>query len=211
MKLLNNTAVARRRANPQSTTPCSGFSLSEFTVAVGIMMMVGAASVAFVGFVNSGLSNVATQNQVNQKANFVSGAIMNRVRDAIYMTNDSTGNKLVLAFDDNPNTDSNNDGNKYNDRDHYESYTFDTGDGLEDTTSDNRLYYKTNINTTSSMALIERGLRKLPSVKVFDTTNSVGSITNGGNAVRISFGILDGWDGKRTQTIEIKNMVVRRN
>lgn len=191
---LHRAAVRRARA---------AFTQPELLVATAIAMFVMSGFFVFSDFAGRSLAGITRQNLLNQKAGYAADYIVSRVRLATFVTNDASGNTLLLAFDDDVNTDSDADGLRGNDRDHWELFQFQNGDGSDTTAVNNKLIYKANTNATASTTLINANVRKLPGVPVFTITNQA--------SVLINYRMLDSGMGERSQTIEIRTQAVRRN
>ena len=210
---MNPSAPGRRRPSLLPFAFCllpsgknhtqAAFTQPELLVATAIAMFVMSGFFVFSDFAGRSLAGVARQNLLNQKAGYAADYIVSRVRLATYVTNDATGNTLILAFDDDANTDSNGDGLRGNDRDHWELFQFQNGDGSDTTPANNKLIYQPNTNSTASTTLISANIRKLPGQLVFTITNTA--------TVLINYGLLDSGVGARSQTIEIRTQAVRRN
>ena len=190
----HRTAVRRARA---------AFTQPELLVATAIAMFVMSGFFVFSDFAGRSLAGITRQNLLNQKAGYAADYMVSRVRLATWVTNDASGNTLFLAFDDDVNTDSDADGLRGNDRDHWELFQFQNGDGSDTTLANNQLIYRPNTNSTASTTLISANVRKVPGVPVFTITN--------GASVLINYGMLDSGTGARSQTIEIRTQAVRRN
>lgn len=191
------------RLAPAHSRARAAFTQPELLVASAIAIFVMSGFFVFSDFTGRSLAGIARQNLLNQKAGYAADYIISRVRLATFVTNDASGNTLLLAFDDSPTVDSNGDGIFGNDRDHWELFQFQNVDGNDATATDNKLIYKPNTNSTASTTLINGCLRKLPGVPVFSITNQA--------TVLISYGMLDSLTAERSQTIEIRTQAVRRN
>jgi hypothetical protein len=179
------------------------FTVMEMTVASAMVAIIVAGLFAGTTFFTNSLQAVTRQNLLNDRAAAASEFILSRVRLAMTMTNDASGNMLTLEFDDDPAVDSNGDGKTYNDTNHVERFIFLSGDGDDGTTANNRLVHVPNVSASVTNTLLSEGVRKLTSLKVFTLTNQ--------NAVLINFGLI-GDDGKgRYQAVEIRTRAVRRN
>jgi Tfp pilus assembly protein PilW len=181
----------------------AAFTQPELLVASAIAIFVMSSFFVFSDFTGRSLAGIARQNLLNQRAGYAADYIVSRIRLATFVTNDATGNTLILAFDDNVSADSNNDGLFGNDRDHWELFQFQSGDGSDTSYADNKLIYRPNTNSTASTTLINGCLRKLPGLPFFSLTNNA--------TVLLNYGMLDSGLGERAQTIEIRTQAVRRN
>ena len=197
-----NAHASPRRASARARAQAA-FTQPELLVASAIAIFVMSGFFIFSDFTGRSLAGIARQNLLNQKAGYAADYLVSRIRLATFVTNDASGNTLILAFDDSPTVDSNGDGIFGNDRDHWELFQFQNVDGSDTTAADNRLIYKPNTNATASTTLINGCLRKLPNLPVFSITNQA--------TVRINYGMLDSLTAERSQTIEIRTQAVRRN
>lgn len=184
--------------------PDAAFTLVEIMISTAIVVMAIGAVMAFTEGTSRSLANIATQSQLTTDVSNLSQFMAQRVRGANFAATDTNGNTLYLAFDDNIAADSSADGNKYNDRNHYESFQFVNTDGSDATTTDNKFIYKSNTNATNQIVFLTGGVRKLPGTNIF-------SLLQTGLVVNVNLGALDKADGRRSQTIEIRTAIVRRN
>jgi hypothetical protein len=174
-------------------------------VASVIMMAVVAGAITFMGFAGVSISGITAQNFASGQAGHTLEFIQNRARLATSISNNASGNSLTLAFDDNYTVDSDGDGKAYNDKNHFERFTFV---GVNSTNSaacsSNRLVYISNVaSNTPPQDLVRKGVRNLPLCNIF-------MVTNGATAV-IRFGIVDGNRRDRYQAIEIQGVAVSLN
>src|SRR5262249_9699345 len=105
--------TARRRSQ-------AGMSFAEMLIATAILMMVVAAFAPFCTATGRSLASVTSQTSFNQTAAQGAEFIVSRVRLANTVSNDATGNRLTLSFDDDRDVDSDGDRITWNDKDHYE-------------------------------------------------------------------------------------------
>jgi len=184
--------------------PIVAFTLVEVMVSTAIVLLAVTGILAFTTTVSRSVANISSQSQISTDTAASVSLLAQRVRLANLAAVDTNGNTLTLAFDDDLNTDSNTNGNKFDDRNHYESFQFHNTDGSDTTTTDNRFIYKPNTNLTNQVILLTGGVRKLPGTNVF-------SLQQTGVVVNVNLGVLDKADSKRSQTIEIRTTIVRRN
>jgi len=184
--------------------PIVAFTLVEVMVSTAIVLLAVTGILAFTTTVSRSVANISSQSQISTDTAASAGLLAQRVRLANLAAVDTNGNTLTLAFDDDLNTDSNTNGNKFDDRNHYESFQFHNTDGSDTTTTYNRFIYKPNTNLTNQVILLTGGVRKLPGTNVF-------SLQQTGVVVNVNLGVLDKADSKRSQTIEIRTTIVRRN
>lgn len=182
----------------------TAFTIIEVMVSTTIVAIVIGAVVAFTTAVSRSVTNISNQTQIPTDTASSMSMLAQRIRLANFAAVDTNGNTLTLAFDDDLNTDSNTNGNKFDDRNHYESFQFHNTDGSDTTTKDNRFIYKPNTNLTNQIILLTGGVRKLPGTNVF-------SLQQTGVVVNVNLGVLDKADGQRSQTIEIRTTIFRRN
>jgi prepilin-type N-terminal cleavage/methylation domain-containing protein len=182
-----------------------GYTLVELMIGMSISAVV-LASLA--GFTISGLrtiEHINTQGTISQAAGDTHGILTEQVRNAVGMSVGDNGNQLTLAFDDNPAVDSNGDRNPYNDTNRTALFAFRNGDGNDATTANNTFVFIPNMaNTNQTRVLITGGVRKLPNLPVFSATSS-------NRAVQINLGVMDHAGSVRTQNIEVKTTLIRRN
>ena len=187
----------RRRA-------AAGFSLVEVMVASGILVVVLAGAMTFMSFAGVSVSGITAQNVASGQAGNALEFIQSRARFATTMSNNAAGNTFTLGFDDNYTVDSDGDGKTYNDKNHFERFSFL---GVNSTNaaacSSNRLVYLPNTASTSSRVLVSRGLRNLPLYNIFTITNQTIAI--------IRFGIVDRNVRDYYQAIEIQGTAVSLN
>ncbi len=191
----------------QAAARCSGraaaFTIVEMMFALGIAAMLVTAVVTFMFVAARTMSGAMTQTSINTDSATVSDFIFNRIRLATFLTNDASGNRLTLAFDDNHTFDLDGDGKSYDDRGHYEYFEFRNGDGTNSTVTDNKLVYKANTNQPGEKILISSRVRVLPNTQVFVVTNNY--------TVLINFGMLDNYTSDSYQACDIHGVVVSRN
>ena len=189
-----------RRSRSRSTA----FTLAELIVATGIFIMCLAACFAFLTRAGRAISGVVTQSVLNERAGYALEYMQSRIRTCTWMTNDSTGNSLILAFDDNYNVDSSGDKVAYNDRDHYEMFKFvgvNTTNALNATT--NKIVYYANTNSAAFKTLISSGVRSLPGFKIFTITNNVIAV--------IRYGLGDSYTNDFFQAVDVQATGVSLN
>lgn len=182
----------------------AAFTLAELLVATGIFTMSMAAVFAFLNGTGRAISGVVTQSVLNERAGYALEYMQSRIRTCTWMTNDTTGNSLILAFDDNYKVDSGGDKIPYNDRDHYEMFKFvgvNTTNELNATT--NQILYYANTNSNASKTLISAGVRNLPGYKIFTITNSVIAV--------IRYGLGDSYTNDYFQAVDIQATGVSLN
>jgi hypothetical protein len=177
------------------------FTLVEMLFALGISGLVVTVSCTFLVMAAQSMSGTISQTALNTDAANVSDFIFSRVRLATSISNDASGNRLVLGFDDNRGTDADGDGKGYNDRNHYESFEFRTG--TLGTTVSNNLVYRTNLSAGVERRLIRGSVRALNNGMVFNTTNVA--------TVQVNFRLLDSYALDRYQSCEIRAVMVSRN
>ena len=195
--------VLRKLNGTHSRRGSRGLTIIEFSIATTIALIVFAGMFVFVSMASRSMQGVTMQNDVNQAASHGAEFILERVRVANTLATASSGNTLTLSFDDNPDVDSDGDGKTYNDRDHYEQFTFSNVDGSDSTTDDNKITYMANVSTAASVNLVAGRVRKLPSTPIFTITNT--------SRVLVNFGLVDSYTNDFFQALEIKTSAVRRN
>ena len=185
---------AHRRPNERA------FTLMEMIVASGIAVLILAGAVSFINFASVTMSGITAQTTINDQAANAVQFFQSRARSATSVTNDVTGNIVILGFDDDYETDSDGDKLTYNDRDHFETFAvIGTSTNLQSST--NSLVY-TSTNGYKKI-LIPSGVCKLPQQKVFNVTNSA--------TVLIRFGVVDTYARDHYQSIDIQTTAVLLN
>jgi prepilin-type N-terminal cleavage/methylation domain-containing protein len=186
-----------------------GFTLMELMVASAIAFIFLTIGAVFVRFASTAISGITSQSVMNDQAGYTVQFIQDRARLATSISNDTSGNILTLGFDDNFSADSNGDGKRYNDRDHYEQFWF-IGTSATNVYT-NLLVYLPNgsptntpvLNATNHQVLIASGVRKLLGQNVFSVVSSSIAI--------IKFGIVDSYDLDHHQSIDIQTTAVPLN
>src|SRR5436190_17392013 len=130
------------------------FTLVEVMVALSISLLVMGGAMIFLKWGGVYLSGITAQSVINQQAGNAIEFIQNRVRLATSISNDASGNSLTLSFDDNPAVDSDADGKTYNDKDHFERFSFIGINGSTNAASTNSLAYIANIASSNRQTLI---------------------------------------------------------
>jgi prepilin-type N-terminal cleavage/methylation domain-containing protein len=194
------SALQRFRAS-QATR--YGFTLVEFMVAMAIVVLLSVVAWVFTESTGRTLSSASNQSDFNQKAGHAAEFLIYRIRMANTVSNDASGNTLTLSFDDDPTVDSDGDGIKWNDKDHFEEFKYNDTDGVATTLLDNTITYKTNNTVNVSTMLVPQSVRKLSSMKVFTLTNTT--------TVLINFGLLYTNNYAQSQMIEVRTQARLRN
>ena len=186
------------------STPKSGFTIIELMVAASIGLMIVSGAYFFLFFSLRAMAGVSAQTVLNQKGGNAIEFIQRRVRFATTNYVSTTGNTLTLGIDDDPNTDLDNNGRAFDDRNHYEQFKFigTNSANVSDCVS-NQLVYIPNTNSTTRQVLISTGVRNLPGFKVFSTPNS--------SLVIIRFGIVDPKPLIHYQAIDMQGTAVSLN
>ena len=203
MKIHSTMRAAARRT--------AAFSLIETMVVFGIMGFVVGAMMVFTEMATRSLASINQQALSNQKAGQFAAYITQRVRAANSMTNNQAETKVILSFDDDTSTDSDGDGDFYNDRDHYETFSFNDPDSNPSTYGDNQILYRPNTNTSIVIELVKTGVKYLPNTNMFVMTDHPPGTTNGYRTLHVNIGFYHEEGGTRIQTIEIKTSAFRRN
>jgi hypothetical protein len=177
------------------------FTMGELMVAMSLFMLVAALSMNFFCLSGRELSGTTTQCQINGEAGFTIEKIQDAVRLATYMSNDASGNTLILAHDTNVLVDSDGDGVPYNDKDVYSRFQVQNiGTSANPT---NALLYWDDITSSNQTVLVKSGLRNLPGWNVFTITNN--------NTVLVHYGLMDTYSGDFYQAVEIQGAAVASN
>jgi len=203
MKLFHPARSSNRRT--------AGFSMIEAMIAFGIVGFAVAAMVVFTEMTTRSLASVNQQTLSNQKAGQFASFVTQRVRAANFMTNNSADTEILLSFDDDIATDSDSDGNPYNDRDHYELFAFQDGDDNTNTYSDNLILFQPNTNASAVIKLVTGGVKHLPGTNLFVMADHPAGTTNGFRTLHLNVGFHHQEGGNRTQTIEVRTSAFRRN
>ena len=181
----------------------AGFTIMEFVIAMAISVLVVAGFAVFTESTGRVLVSLTSQSSHNQTAGNGTEFMISRVRLANTFQVDATGNTLTLGFDDNPDVDSDGDGVKWNDRDHYEQFQFVDADNNLATLTDNRIVYRANTNSAQISVLVPESTRKVSGQPIFST--------NSASTVLINFGLLTTNASPFSQAIEIRTSAVMRN
>ena len=183
-------------------TRAAGFTVAEFTVAMGLAVLITGMFAVFSEGTGRSMASLTMQSSLNQVAGNGTEFIISRIRLANTGQVDTAGNTLTLGFDDNPDVDSDGDKIAWNDRDHYAQFQFVDLDGFSTTLDNNEMIYRTNTSNTASTVLVPASLRRLSSLPFFQITNST---------VLINFGLLSTNDRAMSQAIEIRTKALMRN
>jgi prepilin-type N-terminal cleavage/methylation domain-containing protein len=189
----------------------AAFSLIEMMISIGIVGIAVSAMAVFTEMTTRSMASITQQTLSNQEAGQFAAFLTQRVRGANFMTNNAAETEILLAFDDDPDVDSDSDDNSYNDRDHYELFSFVDGDDNPATLPDNRLLFSPNTNLSLTVSLADSGVKYLPGTNLFVMGDHPPGTTNGYRTVHINVGIYHEEGMKRTQTIEMKTSAFRRN
>ena len=169
---------------PAARRPEAAFTLVEIMVSTTIVVMAMGAALVFTESVNRSLANISTQSKISADVASAAAFLAQRVRLATFASVSTNGNILYLAFDDNLSTDSNTNGSKYDDLDHYESFKFQSIDGSEATLTDNQFVYMPKTNQTNVIILLPGNFRKITGTNLF-------SLSQSNRVVNVNFGALD--------------------
>lgn len=180
----------------------SAFTIIEMVVAVLITLMGAAMFLMFSESTGRTLVSLSTQSSHNQSAGNAVEQMIARIRMANTASVDVAGNILTLGFDDDLTADSDNDGFKWNDQDHFEMFQFVNTDTNLATLEDNKLIYCPNTTNFQTVDLVPDSVRKLPSWPIFTLTNAT---------VLINFGLLSTNSTPFSQQIEIRTKAMMRN
>ena len=136
----------------------AGFSLVELMVTIAILLLLALVGWVFTESTGRTLSSASNQSDFNQKAGHATELLITRIRLANTVSVNGSGNTLTLSFDDNPEVDSDADGNPWNDKNHYEEFKYNDGDGSTITLLDNTITYKTNTTSNFSTTLVPQSV-----------------------------------------------------
>lgn len=178
----------------------AAFTLAELMVAMGIAGIVLGVALVFTTFAATTMSSITAQTTVTDQASKALQLIQSRSRLATSISNDVSGGKLTLGFDDNFLVDSDGDKLAYNDRDHFEVFQV-IGTSSNLMTSTNSMVYIAGDG--SRRILIPTGVGKLPGQNIFTVTNRATAL--------IRFAIVDTLALDRYQSIDIQSTTVILN
>ena len=182
----------------------AGFTLIECMVSSAVLLLIVGGVMTFINFAGVSASGITAQNVASAQAGYAIELIQNRTRFATSISNNAAGNSLTLGFDDNYTVDSDGDGKTYNDKNHFERFSFL---GVNSTNyaacSSNRLVYLPNVSSAASYVLLPNGVRNLPRYNIFTITNQTIAI--------IRFGIVDRNAKDYYQAVEIQGTAVSLN
>jgi len=198
MKLFHR--VPRTRQTTRST---AGFTIMEFLVVTGLVVLVVGVLAVVGESTGRTLLSLTSQASHNQTAGNGAEFMISRIRLANSVTNDASGNTITLGFDDDPDVDSDGDGIKWNDQNHFEQFQFVDTDGNLSTLDDNKINYKANTNQSTATVVVPSSTRKLSGGAIFSLTNST--------TVLINFGLLTTNASAFSQAVEIRTKAVLRN
>lgn len=173
------------------------FTLVEmmFSTAIGIFVI--AAFAVYIKAEAPFVSSITQQSAMNSQAGNALELIQSRVRIATLISNSTDGTTLTLGFDDNPNVDSNGDGDPYDDTDHFEQFQVQTANGT------NSLVYTSPVGSTNSQVIVPCGVCTLPNQPYFSVSNRA--------FVFINFGVVDLNPNDYYQTVDIQGRGVSLN
>ena len=192
-----------RQHSRQRPHPTAGFTLVEFLITGGIVVLVVGVLAVVGESTGRTLLSLTSQAGHNQAAGNGAEFMISRIRLANSVTNDSLGNSITLGFDDNPDVDSDGDGIKWDDQNHFEQFQFVDTDGSLSTLDDNMIVYKADASQVTGTVLVPSSTRKLSGQPIFSLTNST--------TVLINFGLLSTNASAFSQAIEIRTKAVLRN
>jgi hypothetical protein len=181
----------------------SGFTILEFVIAVGVALLLTGVFALFSESTGRILASLTQQSAHNQTAGNGVEFMVGRVRQANSVSVDGTGNTLTLSFDDDPSVDSDGDKKAWNDRDHWEQFTYLDSDTNANTLANNYIVYSPNTNLSATSILVPSSTRKISGLPIFTLASS--------NTVLINFGLLTTNATPFSQAIEIRTRAVLRN
>lgn len=186
---------------PSTQSRRRAFTLAEIMIALSIMTFASLAFLVYMRYAGVTLTDITNETVYGQQAGHASSFLLQRIRASHAFTVSSDGRTLTLEFDDDPNTDTNNDGNSYNDTNHVETFQFSDGDGSVSTLADNVLTYKATAASTA--VVLVRRVNLIGSTPVFTATSS--------KVVGISFSVSGGAIRSKSQRINIVTTGYRLN
>jgi Tfp pilus assembly protein PilW len=173
------------------------FSLVEMMFSTAIGVFVIAAFAVYIKAEAPFVSSITEQSAMNSQAANALELIQSRVRLATLISNNTAGTVLTMGFDDNPNVDSNGDGDPYDDQDHYEQFQVQTVSGT------NSLVYISLVGSTNSQILVPCGVSALPNSSYFSVSNRA--------FVFINFAVVDLNPNDYYQAVDIQARAVSLN
>jgi type II secretory pathway pseudopilin PulG len=102
----------------------AGFTILELMIATTVMAMASVAFVSVMNFSGYAMLDITQQTEFNKAASNTTFKIIQRTRYSHTFEVSNNGNTLVLSFDDDYITDTDGDGNFYNDTDHQETFEY---------------------------------------------------------------------------------------
>ena len=188
-----------------SGNTCRGFSLVEVLIAMSIAVVTGGLAASFTLMSSKSALRITNQSELNSTASNAASLIVQRVRGARLTTVSADGNLLTLTFDDFGYSDTDGDGNYFNDSDHIEVFQFYDEDGDPDTLDDNGIEYtNTSWNSNIEKDLVT-SVQKIGATDIFSV--------NAGNSRQIDINFEASkttTDGQRQRT-EIVTSAYRLN
>jgi Tfp pilus assembly protein PilW len=175
------------------------FTLVEMMFSTAIGMFVIAAFAVYIKAEAPFVSSITQQSAMNSQAANALELIQSRVRVATFISTNATSTILLMGFDDNPNVDSNNDGDPYDDQDHYEWFQVQTANG-----TNSLVYITTNAaGSTNTQVMVPCGVCTLPNSNYFSVINKA--------FVFINFGVVDLNPNDYYQSVDIQGRAVSLN
>jgi len=173
------------------------FSLIEvmFSTAIGVFVI--AAFAFYIKAEAPFVSSITQQTAMNGQAANALEMIQSRVRLATLISNSPDGATLTLGFDDDPNTDTNGDGDPYDDTDHFEQFQIQSANGT------NTLIYIPLTTATNTQVIVPCGVCTLPGLPYFSVSNRA--------FVYINFAVIDLNPNDYYQTVDIQGRGVSLN
>ncbi|MBI2517266.1 MAG: hypothetical protein HYV95_10160 [Opitutae bacterium] len=179
----------------------SAFSLVELMVSATIVSFVTVGFLTYMRYAGISALNVTNQAVYNQQAGNAATLIVQRTRLCHSFSVQNSGGTLVIDIDDDPTTDSDGDGNLYNDPDHQETFQFSDADSDPATLTDNTLSYKPTATATAQ--LLARRISRIGGANYFAATST--------KTVSLSFAVSGGDNSARGQRVEIISSASRLN
>ena len=148
---------------PQNSS--RGFTLVEVMVAMSIAVLAGGLFVVFALMTSKSVMRITNQAELNDSASNTALLIVQRTRAARLAEVTEKGSMLTLTFDDDIETDTDEDGNFFNDSDHLEVFRYYDKDGDLNTIHDNGISYQ-NIAGAAPRVLVSN-IQKIGDAAVF--------------------------------------------
>ena len=181
-----------------------GFSLVEVLIAVSIAVVIGAMAASFTFMSSKSALSITNQSEMNASSGNLSSLLVQRVRTARLSTVSADGTTLTLTYDDYGYSDTDGDGNFFNDSNSIEVFQYIDTDGKPDTTDDNSIVYRNTGYRSFSKTVLEN-------VKPIDNTPIFSVNASNSRQIDISFETSKTVSNGQRQRVEIQTSAFRLN